>query len=60
MVEMAMFNVQKAETPNVGKQELLFMSLCRLIVLYICVKFCENTELTLIYYVPRAATPKVG
>ena len=43
MVEMAMFNVQRAITPKVGKPELLFMcSECSLIVLYICVKFCEN------------------
>ena len=43
MVEMAMFNVQRAITPNVGKLELLFMcSAHHLIVLYICVKFGEN------------------
>ena len=43
MVEMAMFNVQRAITPKVGKPELLFMcSECSLIVLYICVKFREN------------------
>ena len=43
MVEMAMFNVQKAITPKVGKAELRFMcSACHLIVLYICVKFPEN------------------
>ena len=43
MVEMAMFNVQKAITPKVGKPELRFLcSACRLIVLYICVKFGEN------------------
>ena len=43
MVEMAMFNVQRAITPKVGKPELWFMcSACCLIVLYICVKFNEN------------------
>ena len=43
IVEMAMFNVQRAITPKVGKPELQFMcSACRLLVLYICVKFGEN------------------
>ena len=43
MVEMAMFNVQRAITPKEGNRELLFMcSVCRFMVLYICVKFCEN------------------
>ena len=43
MVEMAMFNVQRAVTPKVGNPELFFMcSACRLMVLYICVKFREN------------------
>ena len=43
MVEMTMFNVQRAITPKVGKSELQFMcSAHRLIVLYICVKFREN------------------
>ena len=42
-VEMAMFNVQRAITPKVGKQMLRFMcSALRLIMLYICVKFGEN------------------
>ena len=42
-IEMAMFNVQRATTPKGGKPELQFMcSACRLIVLYICVKFREN------------------
>ena len=42
-MEMAMFNVQSAITPKIGKPELRFMcSACRLMVLYICVKFCEN------------------
>ena len=43
MVEMAMFNVQRAIIQRVGKAELQFMcSARRLIVLYICVKFGEN------------------
>ena len=42
MVEMDMFNVQRAITPKVGKPELRFMcSASRLIVLYICAKFGE-------------------
>ena len=43
MVEMAMFNFQRAITAKVGKQELQFMCFaCHLIVLYIFVKFGEN------------------
>ena len=43
MIEMAMFNVQRAITPKVGKPELRFMCSARcLIMLYICVKFHEN------------------
>ena len=43
MVEMAMFNVQRAIPPKVGKPELRFMcSACCLIVLYICVKSRET------------------
>ena len=43
MVEMAMFNIQRAITTKVGKPELQFMcSACCLMVLYICVKFHEN------------------
>ena len=43
MVEMPLFNVQRAITPKVGKPELRFMcSTHCLIVLYICVKFGEN------------------
>ena len=39
---MAMFHVQRAIIPKVGKPELWFMCFARcLIVLYICVK-CEN------------------
>ena len=50
MVEMAMFNVQRAITPKVGKPELRFMcSALWLIVLYICVKFRENIELTRVH-----------
>ena len=43
LVEMAIFNVQRAITPKVGKPELRVMSSARrLIVLYICEKFREN------------------
>ena len=43
MVEMAMFNVQRAITPKIDKPELRFMfSAGRLMGLYICVKFGEN------------------
>ena len=46
MVEMAMFNVQRAITLKVGKQELrLICSARRLKVLYICVKFRTVLEL---------------
>ena len=42
-VEMAMFNVQRAITPQVGKPELWIMcSACHLIVLNMCVMFHEN------------------
>ena len=43
MLEMAMFNIQRAIIPKVGIPELQFMcSASPLIVLYICVKFHEN------------------
>ena len=43
MMEMAIFNIQRAITLKVRKQELWFMcSACRLMVLNICVKFHEN------------------
>ena len=43
MVEMNMFNVQRAITPKVDKPELRLMcSACPLMVLYMCVKFLEN------------------
>ena len=43
MVEMAMFNIQRAITPKVVKPEILFISSARSrLVLYICVKFREN------------------
>ena len=43
MVEMAMFNVQMAITPKVGKPELRFILFaCCLIVLYNCMKFRET------------------
>ena len=45
IVEVAMFNVQKAITPKVGKPELQFMCFActkySLTVLYICEKFRE-------------------
>ena len=43
IVEMAMFNVQRAITPKVSKPALRYMcsALC-LMVLYICVKLREN------------------
>ena len=42
-MEMVMFNVQRKITPEVGKPELQFnCSARRLMVLYVCVKFCEN------------------
>ena len=45
MVEMAIFNIQRAITLKVGKQELRFMcSACHLMVFNICVKFHENTS----------------
>ena len=41
MVEMAIFNIQRAITLKVGKQELRFM--CSALMLFnICVKFHEN------------------
>ena len=43
MVEMAIFNIQRAITRKEGKQELRVMfSACRLMVFNICVKFHEN------------------
>ena len=65
VVEMAVFDVQRAITPKIGKPVLQFMcSACPLILLYICVKFHENIEQTPVhsrnYYIQRAATPKVG
>ena len=69
MVEMAMFNVQRAITPKVGKPKLSFIcSATCLIVFSICEKFCKNIEQTQVhgckifntYYVQRATTPKVG
>ena len=41
--EMAIFNVQRAITPNVCSPDLRFLrSACRHLVLNICVKFQEN------------------
>ena len=46
MVEMAMFNVQTAISPKIGKPELLFMcSTCCIMMIYICVKFCKISEM---------------
>ena len=43
MVEMAIFNIQRAITLKAGKQELRFMHCaCHLMVFNICVKFHEN------------------
>ena len=43
MIEMVIFNVQRAITQKVGKPELRFTcSACCFTVLYICVKFPEN------------------
>ena len=43
MVEMAMFYVQRAITPKIGKPELWFMCSARFFMVhYICVKFREN------------------
>ena len=43
MVEMAIFNIQRAITPKIGKPELLFMCSARcLMVFNLCVKFHEN------------------
>ena len=42
-MEMAIFNIQRAITLKVGKQDLWFMcSACHLMVFYICVTFHEN------------------
>ena len=43
MVEMAIFNIQRAITLKVGKQELRFMCSARhLMAFNVCVKFHEN------------------
>ena len=43
MVEMDIFNIQRAITLKVGKQELWIMySACHLMVFNICVKYHEN------------------
>ena len=50
MVEVAIFNVQRAITPKLGKPQLRFMhSAYCLMVLYICVKFCENITNSISY-----------
>ena len=48
MVEMAIFNIQKAITLKVGKHELRFMcSACHLMVFNVCVKFHEKCQAVL-------------
>ena len=43
MVEMAIFNIQRAVTLKLGKQELRFVcSACHLMMFNICVMFHEN------------------
>ena len=43
MVEIVIFNVQRAITPQLGKPKLWFMhSACCPMMLYICVTFHEN------------------
>ena len=43
MMEMAIFNIQRAITLKVGNQQLWFMCFaCHLMVFNICVKFHEN------------------
>ena len=50
MVEMSIFNVQRAIDQKVDKPELWFMCfISRLIVLYICVKFRKNIERTRVH-----------
>ena len=50
MVEMAIFNVQRAITPKVGKPESQYMcSASCLILLYICLKFCKSIEQTRVH-----------
>ena len=64
--ELAMFNVQNAITPKVGKPELCFMcSPSGLIELYICMKFRKIYRADRVhsrngYSVQRASTKKVG
>ena len=46
MVEMAIFNVQRAIIPDLGNLKLWFMhAACLLMVLYICVKYMKISEL---------------
>ena len=50
MVEIAWFNVQRAITLKVGKPESWFIcSASCVLVLYTCVKFCENIEWTRVH-----------
>ena len=48
IVEMAIFHVQRATTPELGNPEFWFMrSASRLMVLYICVKFRVKISMVL-------------
>ena len=68
MVEMAIFNIQRAITQKVGKQELQFMcSACHLMVLTFVSSFMKICQAVLklwsgheIVNTQRAITPKVG
>ena len=43
MVEMAIFNIQRAITPKIGKPELWFMCSARCFMVFnVCVKIHEN------------------
>ena len=43
MVEMAIFNIQRAITPKIGKPQLQFMCSARCFMVFnVCVKFHEN------------------
>ena len=68
MVEMAIFNIQRAITLKIGKQELQFMcSACHLMVLTFVSSFMKICQAVLklwgrqeIVNTQRAITPKVG
>ena len=43
MTDITFYNIQKAVTPEVGKQELWFLCSVRCpVVIYICIKFLER------------------